>query len=177
MIRIFWGLIFVLVSIHIDFGASRIDLLPDFIGFFLIMTGVDQLPAVSRYFQWARTIALVMGVYSAIVFVLALFGVAASQDVLIWSLALVATAALLCLSFCIVKGLAELETAHGLALQSKTLYKLWLLLAACNIACLLLYPLPVLLTVASLATVVVSVIFLFNFYQAAKVIGRPQALL
>jgi hypothetical protein len=56
-IRIFWGLLFVVLDIRIN----SIDLiLPDFIGYILVVTGLNFLAPQDRWFRRARVFAIIM---------------------------------------------------------------------------------------------------------------------
>lgn len=55
-IKIFWGLLFVVLDIRI----SSIDILPDFIGYILIVKGLTLLAPEHRGFRKARVLAIIM---------------------------------------------------------------------------------------------------------------------
>jgi len=58
--RIFWGLVFVVL----DFRIDDFDLLPDFIGFAIIASGLGLLVPLSLRFHTARIMAMFLVVFS-----------------------------------------------------------------------------------------------------------------
>jgi hypothetical protein len=54
--RIFWGLLLVVIDVRIN----SIDLLPDFVGYILIVIGLGLLAPHHKWFRWARVIAIIM---------------------------------------------------------------------------------------------------------------------
>jgi hypothetical protein len=58
--RIFWGLLFVVIDVRID----SIDVLPDFVGYILIVIGLGLLVPHHKWFRWARVIAMIMICFS-----------------------------------------------------------------------------------------------------------------
>lgn len=53
--KLFWGLLFMF-----DFRINRIDILPDFIGYILILSGLNILQEESEYFQSAKKYAILL---------------------------------------------------------------------------------------------------------------------
>jgi len=58
--KIFWG--FMLV--FLDFKINQFDLLPDFVGYFIIVSALSDLNSFSAYFRKARTFAIILAILS-----------------------------------------------------------------------------------------------------------------
>ncbi|MCJ8008044.1 hypothetical protein ACFFF5_18180 [Lederbergia wuyishanensis] len=58
--KIFWG--FMLV--FLDFKINQFDLLPDFVGYFIIVSALSDLNSFSAYFKKARTFAIILAILS-----------------------------------------------------------------------------------------------------------------
>ena len=63
--QIFWGLMLV----TLDFKLNEIDILPDFIGYFLFVLGCGGLVSASSHFSTARTLGCILLVLSLIEYV------------------------------------------------------------------------------------------------------------
>ncbi|KAB2328541.1 hypothetical protein F7731_25295 [Cytobacillus depressus] len=60
--KIFWGLIIVLVDINIVY----FDILPDFIGYIIIASGLSHLQTYSPYFSKAKIFSIILTVFSLV---------------------------------------------------------------------------------------------------------------
>lgn len=60
--KIFWGLMFVLIDINIVI----IDVLPDIIGYFIVVSGLTQLQFHSAYFSKAKVLAVILALASLV---------------------------------------------------------------------------------------------------------------
>lgn len=61
--KIFWGLIFVLV----DFNIVFFDLLPDTIGYLIVVSGLSQLQPHSSYFSKAKVFGILLALSSLVI--------------------------------------------------------------------------------------------------------------
>ena len=81
MIKIFIGAILALLDFTVTNGSMRIGILPDFIGCFLLYLGFKDImsayPKTCHRLATAKTTLLVLTVYSAILYVMALTGIGA----------------------------------------------------------------------------------------------------
>jgi hypothetical protein len=64
--QIFWGLLLVILDVRI----SRIDILPDFIGYILVAVGCAGLSGASRHFSVASVLSWVLAVLSLVAYAL-----------------------------------------------------------------------------------------------------------
>lgn len=63
MKKLFIGLFFVLLSISINIGEISIDLIPDFIGYLLLISGLREFTAESGYFGKAAKLSIIFTVF------------------------------------------------------------------------------------------------------------------
>ncbi|MBY0121845.1 hypothetical protein [Bacillus sp. S/N-304-OC-R1] len=61
--KIFWGLIFVLVDLNIVY----FDLLPDIIGYLIVVSGLSQLQPHSSYFSKAKVFGILLALSSLVI--------------------------------------------------------------------------------------------------------------
>lgn len=65
MLQIFWGSIFLLFDIGINISEHSIDILPDFIGWILVVVGLKKLSQHSRLFKGVKVAGILMILISA----------------------------------------------------------------------------------------------------------------
>ena len=74
MSKIFVGLLLVFLDINFTFNTTTIGLLPDFIGYFILIGGLAEMAAVNSHFGKARPFAIAMAIYTLILYILDLIG-------------------------------------------------------------------------------------------------------
>ena len=168
MNQLFTGMLLIWLDLDITLGTCRIGLLPDFVGYIMLMRGLDSLREESRHFGRVRPWAMVMAVYTGVLYAMDLFGVSVDMPVLDWCLGLVAAIVALAVQYGIVGGVQDMEAAHGWDLQSDKLRTLWLALAAMQMMSALLYWIPILSIMLVIAACIVSICFLAAFYRTKK---------
>lgn len=55
MRHLFWGLFFVTLDFDLSLGSVTLGLLPDFVGYYLLMKGMEELAEESGHFEKGRT--------------------------------------------------------------------------------------------------------------------------
>jgi len=150
MNNIFIGMLFVFLDFNIDFGTTRVGLIPDFIGYILIAQGLAEL-----------TVAIGMAVYTALLYALDLFGMLlTTEPLLMFLLGLASTILSLYVSYGVVMGINDLEAALEQDLNARSLYTAWTVLAVLSLAVYMLSLLPVLSLVCLIAGFIVGIVFL-----------------
>lgn len=165
MLTIFWGFLLLFVNINLNIGASTVDLLPDFLGYFLIARGLGQIGLQSVRFAKARPWAIAMTVYTAGLYILNIAATSTSLQLLGYFLGIAALAANLYISFQIVTGITELELAEGCDLRGERLKTVWRYMAVLNVLSYLFFWIPIAGIGSLLAAFVVEVCFLVFFYK------------
>ncbi len=161
MNNIFIGMLFVFLDFNIDFGTTRVGLIPDFIGYILIAQGLAELTAGNDRFSRVRPVAIGMAVYTALLYALDLFGMLlTTEPLLMFLLGLASTILSLYVSYSVVMGINDLEAALEQDLNARSLYTAWTVLAVLSLAVYMLSLLPVLSLVCLIAGFIVGIVFL-----------------
>ena len=163
MDRIFYGLIFVLLTVKFN----TVDLLPDWLGYLLLYSGLGQLASESRHFSALRPLCLVMNVYTL------LLGFAKLPESIMIILSIVSVAVKLYVLRRLVQGMEELQTHCTAAnLETETLRSRWTLVVTAEavvIAAVLLRMNGLISGLIGLASIIISVLFLMAFHRARLV--------
>lgn len=183
MKKIFIGLIFVLFDFTLTLNGFGVGLLPDFVGYILLVLGFRELAALSVKFQRAKPFAILMVVYSVIDYVMKLLGLRLSGGfapmfgMLIGLLTLVL---MLYIIYLITLAVADMEDVMGRNLEAAALRTGWRLFLGLHIGGWVLsgvsgavalsnFGLSVVLLVIGIALVVIgAIIYLLRFNRCRK---------
>lgn len=175
MKTLFWGFFFVYLNFNLNVNGHSLNLLPDFVGYILLLRGIRELEEESSLFAKARPFAVGMAVYEAILWVGALLGVASGG--LVGSLlGVISLAASLYISWVLVQGVREIEAHRAAELHGALLYSRWKLLAVLQAITWLLTlmanlanlsALLVLAGVLAIVGIVVLLLFLLAWHKTA----------
>ena len=80
MQKVFIGILLILLDFHLEFSTGHLGLIPDFIGYFVLLRGLRQLTEDGPSFKRAIPAAIGIGIYSFFLWVADLFGFAATQS-------------------------------------------------------------------------------------------------
>lgn len=160
MDRIFYGLIFVLLSVQFNTA----DLLPDWLGYLLMYPGLGQLASESRHFSSLRPLCLVMNAFTL------LLSFANFPEPTMIILGMVSAAVKLYLLRHLVQGMEELQAGCTTAnLEIDTLRSRWTLVVTAEAvvcAAVLLGMNGLITGLVGLGSIIVSVLFLMAFHRA-----------
>ena len=134
MIKMLIGLAFIGLELTLASETITINLLPDFVGYILLLLGQRELSHENDHFFKNIKFCLWPGAVSLMVFVMDLFSGSLSmsiQSLLLQMLLLVLEP--ICL-FRIVKGVRQVGTDYGIDVKGKLMFVLWLLMTVINIA-------------------------------------------
>ncbi len=163
MIRLFWGLFFMLLDYKVTLGTAVIEILPDFLGYFLMMQGMESLAGESRCFDLGRHWAFAMSLLSGVLFLADLVNPETMTRVWLWGLELAALIVGLGIVKVTVKGLEEMGKSAAEVLRS-----IWLILAVLLPLCHLLSWVPVVGSICGWAAILASGLFLTAFFRSVK---------
>ena len=175
MSKIFIGLLLVFLDFNLTFDTVTIGLLPDFIGYFILIGGLTEMAAVNSHFGKAKPFAILMAVYTLILYILDLIGLSAALGYAATVLGLLSTLISLHISYHIVQGVLELESAQARSLNGAPLFTTWKVLAVINILAYLLLFVPGLNVVCMVVCFIAGVIFLIQLNRTRKAYERPPA--
>lgn len=168
MRNIFIGFLLVFLDFNIDINTCRIGLIPDFIGYIVMINGLKEMVHESRCFEKVKPFAVGMCVYSGFLYVLDLLGTSAALGWLGVLLGIVSLIVSLYISYTIIKGIAEAETNHNADLNSTSLKNTWILMAIFHAASYVSAFVPALSIICILISLVVAIIFLVQFNRSKK---------
>lgn len=168
MNRLFWGLFFVVLDYELKIGSATVGLLPDFVGFWLLMKGMESLAGENQYFARGRHWAFGLTLLHLVLFGGALLDPPAMTAVGLWVLGLGGHMAGLYLLNRIIAGIRQMENAGGMDLQSEKLRFMWLIQAAVGTIAYLLNWVPLVKTFAALASTVTALCLLAAMYGTKK---------
>ena len=126
MNKLFWGFFFIFLNFNIDFDTIRVGLIPAFVGYLLLFSGLAELSEESPRFEKIRPFCIVMAVYTGFLWVGDLFGLSLTAPPVVLVLLSVASAVLsYYISFCIVWGIGDIEASNRYPLGAERLKKCW----------------------------------------------------
>ena len=131
MKKIVFGFLLIFLNFNLNFNRVSINVLPDFVGYYLLLQGMAQMKEENPRFAAPRPFTMGMVVYTAILWVGSVLGV--SGGVLASVLNLVALVVQFYIAWVLVAALRELETGYGADLYGAMLLKRWKILLGLNV--------------------------------------------
>lgn len=181
MKKIFIGLLLVFLDFNLTLNNSVIGLIPDFIGYIVMVKGLEEMADESPLFPKVRPYTVGMAVYTGVLYALDLFGIIGLASVLSFLLGVVALAVSLYISYNIVMGVREMEERYETNLNGEQLKSRWTIVAVFSIASIVAQLVPTTLAIILLICVfIVYILFLVafnrskNLYEAMKNGGDPD---
>lgn len=168
MHRLFWGVFFVLLNVKIQVGTASIGLLPDFIGYFLLLKVMEALAGENQFFDRGRHVAFGLLIVSVILYAADLLNPDSMIRVWLWLLQLAALIGLLVLLWMMIRGLGRMANDYRLDLRVERLQAMWMALAVLEPVCHGLRWVPLVGTVCQVASLVTGVCFLIALYGTRK---------
>lgn len=181
MRKLFWGFFFIYLNFHLNLNQYSLNILPNFVGYILLLQGMKQLEEESHFFRRARPFAVGMAVYEAILWVGAVFGIVSDSrigTVLGWISMVVS----LYVSWLLIQGVLAIEQQSERDLLGAQMYSRWKLLAGLQVIGKLLglaanvARLNTLFAVASvvvIASLVAIILYLLCWKRTADVYEAP----
>ena len=168
MNELFVGMLLVFLDVKVGIGQYTLDILPDFVGYSLMMRGLDAMGGQSPYFGKARPLAVAMMIGSAVLYVVEATAVTVHSQFLSFCLGVLAMAASLLLSHWIVSGIRDVERRQNRDLEGEKLRAMWLYTAVIQgITCACGW-IPLVGTMGSIAALVMGICFLAAFYRTME---------
>ena len=165
MQNIFLGMLFAFLDFDISLGNRTIGLLPDFVGYLLMIKGLEEMAAESALFEKARPWALGMSVYTGVLYAMAFLAMPVQLRLLNWVMGVAALVASLVISRWILRGILEIEEKRRIQLQAFQLEQLWKPLAIIQLVVAAFGWFPLIGWICALAAFVMSVCYLVAFYK------------
>lgn len=175
MKKIFYGMLFVFFNFTINFGDSIIGLIPDFIGYILMMIGCNELKETSGCFVKVKPVLIGMTILSVIFYILDFLGLGTiNSAVLLLLINGIAVFGSLYSTYMITCGVVDMEKIQHLELAADKLMYKWKVKAMFMILGYLVIFIPIASLICMLVSFIFSIIYLFDFnhskncYEQAK---------
>jgi hypothetical protein len=163
MKNIFIGFILIFLDFSLNLGNSKIGLIPDFIGYIVMISGLEEMAEKSTLFINVKPYVTGMAVYTGILYLLDLVGVSVSLGVLTYVLAITSSAISLYISYNIVMGVIDMEGKYNTSLNGDSLKSTWLLLVVFNVLTFVSWLIPSFAIIFIIMSFIVSICFLVSF--------------
>ena len=163
MKNIFVGFILIFLDFSLNLGNSKIGLIPDFVGYIVMIRGLEEMSVESSHFIKVKPYATVMVVYTGVLYLLDLVGFSVSLGVLSYVLGFISTAISLYISYNIVMGVNDLEGKYKASLNGASLKNTWTFLAVLNVSTYILILIPAVGLLCIIASFIVAICFLIAF--------------
>lgn len=163
MKNIFIGFILIFLDINLNINSSKIDLIPDFVGYIVMIRGMAEMVEESTFFMKVRPYVTAVAVYSGVLYLLDLVGTYKSLGVLTYILAIISTTALLYVSYNIVMGVLDMEGIYNIHLNGGSLKSIWTIYAVLNVLTFVLMLFPPAAIFCIMITFIVAICFLIDF--------------
>lgn len=131
MKNIFIGFIFALLDFDLDIGRASIGLIPDFIGYILILNGFKEMSQHSSFFSMAIPRVQGMAVLSTVAYLIDLFG--ADLGIISTLIGLAGTILSIYIAYDTVKGIQDTERIYSINLNGQALRSAWNVWKVCTI--------------------------------------------
>ncbi|MCG8482433.1 MAG: hypothetical protein MJA31_03920 [Clostridia bacterium] len=166
MKNIFIGFLMIFLDFNLNHGNSQIGLIPDFVGYIVMINGLGEMAWESQLFMKAKPYATGMAVYTGILYLMDLFGISASLGAMSYILAIVSTIISLYISYNIVMGVKEMESKYNILLNGDSLKSTWTLLAVLNVVSFVFLLIPAAAGVCIVVCLIVAICFLVAFNKS-----------
>ncbi len=160
MNNLFRGMIFIFININLTLGNSKIDILPDFIGFFMLVKGLEELYNQSDNFIKIKPFATGLGVYTLIVFLLNLFGIGYGLE---YVAGIVYTILLIYVTYTIIIGIMDIEKSFNISLDTERLMSSWKIMTIFNVLIFIVIFIPFLNFIFLIFSIVFTIAYLVSF--------------
>ena len=164
MRKVFIGMILVFIDFDLTLNNIVIGLIPDFIGYFMMIGGLNEIIDYSSDFRKVLPFVKLMAVFSTISYILGFFGIwRGGNDFLGFVIGLIITCISIYICYCIVMGIREIEEKRGQDLNSHNLYSAWKVGAILNVVTYALLIFPVLAFLSILSSFIAYIFYLVEF--------------
>ena len=165
MKELFIGMALVFLDVNVGFNSHTFDVLPDFVGYFLMMRGFEALAAESPYFEKSRPLAMGMAVYGTALYAVNALAVTIQGQFLSFCVGVPSLVAGLLLGYWTVSGIRDVERRQNRDLDGEKLQSFWQPMAMIQGITYACGWIPLVGAVGSIAALVMNVCFLTALYR------------
>ena len=166
MRKLFWGFFLILLDAPFSFANSTLQLLPDWLGYLLLLAGCAQLEDESELFGKMRSFCIALCIFSAFLWLAEFSGLGSNTFGNI--LRLVHLCLRLYVIRRVIRAIAQTEMRRNCDLSSAHLRRVWLAVAICTAAAVVLLCFPAMAVLCAAAADIAGIIFLFAFHGTRK---------
>lgn len=130
MKKLFWGLFFVFLNFNLSVNQHTLNLLPPFVGYYLLYQGAKELDGESGLFRSVRPFAVGMGVYTAVLWLGDLLGISGGSGMIGALLGLLAILVGLYICWVLIRAIRDMEEQRAADLNSAAMKWAWVVMAA-----------------------------------------------
>ena len=165
MHKLFIGLLLAFLDFNLDLGVNRIGLIPDFLGYIIMLQGLKEMQGRSINFSKVIPITNLALILSIINYVLDFAGFTLSNPNTIFTISagLVMTIISLYISYNIVQGVLDMQRNMSIDLNGNNLFFAWKLIAVLSILVYPLFFIPGLNIISIILTFIFYIYFLYQF--------------
>lgn len=163
MQNLFMAFIFVFLDFTVTLGSIKIGLIPDFVGYLIMLKGLEELAHESTLFIKVKPFVIGMAGYSAVLYLIDLLGATLSLGFLTYILAFISMAISLYISYHIVMGVLEIERNHNTFLNGDSLKSIWTLLAILNVLTFVTMFISAIALILIIISFIIAICFLAAF--------------
>lgn len=168
MKELFAGMLLVFLNVKLDIGGHALDVLPDFVGYLLMMRGLEFLSGESRYFEKARPVSMGMAVYCLVLYGMDFMAASVQDRFMSYCIGLAGMICSLLIGFWIVSGIRDVEQSRKQDLEGEKLHGMWLYSAVVQGISYLCGWIPVVGQIAAIGAMVMYICFLVAFYRTME---------
>ena len=169
MSSFFWGFFFIYISFNLTVNQHILNILPPFVGYLLLVRGIQAMEAESPLFSSIRPFAVGMAIYTGILWLGDLLGITGQGSWLSVLLGLAATVISLYVSWAVVQAIRDVESRRGADLNSASLKTAWTVLVVAQAAAWVLTLLGSLLALLGVIAGLLGIIwFLVALWRSRK---------
>lgn len=172
MKKLFWGLFFIFLNLNLSLNRHTLNILPPFVGCYLLYQGSQELKGESGLFQDICPFAVGMGIYTAILWVGDLLGVTDGSSAIGVLLGLLATVVGLYICWALIQAVQDVEIHRGAELNSAAMRRAWIIMVVAHVVCYLcVWLLSGLALLGIIAVLISTVMLLAAFWKGQKLYG------
>ncbi len=174
MSNLFWGFFFIAFNFNLTLGNAVIGLIPDFIGYSLILKGIIELQDSAIHFKKIKDLVVLMVFVKIITYFMDLLGMTAQIQTGAVIVGLVLLVISLYIEYSIICGIQEMEKSQYVNLNAEKLFSLWKIVAIFSALAYIGLILPSLSFVFILISAIANIVFLYNLYQSKKAYEQKE---
>lgn len=164
MQNIFYGMVLSFLNFSFNIGNCKIGLIPDFLGYILILKGVREIVSESEYFTKIELHIKLMVLYTLFLYIMDLLGNSSHiNDIFNIVLGIIFAIIALYIVYNIIMGIIDIEKINNYNLKSDILYSLWKARVISTVLVYLTVFIPAIMLIVIMIGFIVNIGFIIKF--------------